>query len=156
MDNVYLTFDDIFLIIISVFFPPLGVLLKRGCGTDFCINLFLTMVFFFFGMIHAIFVIITPKEEYTQLEEGNEEANNNNVTNIPDNAIVVILPGATVNTNANTIPSNLPPPSYAESEQLAKEQKEFIYPDLPSYEATSSSNELADQSDEKHSSDEKH
>jgi len=82
----------------------------------------------------------------------NNNNNNNNVTNIPDNAIVVILPGATVNTNA-TIPSNLPPPSYAESEQLAKEQKEFIYPDLPSYEASSSSENDAkaqQPTDEKH------
>ena len=154
MDNVYLTVNDIFLIIISVFFPPFAVLIKKGCGSDFCINLFLTTLFFFFGMVHAIYLIIKPGEEYTQLANENNESNNNNITNIPENAIVVILPGATVNTNANTIPSNLPPPSYAESEQLAKDQKELIYPDLPSYEATTSSN--ADNKNNNQPTNEKH
>ena len=65
---------------------------------------------------------------------------------------MVILPGANVNTNNNNIPNNLPPPSYAESEQIAKEQKEFLYPELPTYEATSSSGEAPEQrnTDEKH------
>jgi uncharacterized membrane protein YqaE (UPF0057 family) len=43
----------IFLIIITLFFPPLGVLLVAGCGADFCINLLLTILGFFPGHIHV-------------------------------------------------------------------------------------------------------
>jgi len=49
MDKIYLSMNDIFLIIISVFFPPFGVIIKKGCGTDLCINLVLTTLFYFFG-----------------------------------------------------------------------------------------------------------
>ncbi|ORX59902.1 UPF0057-domain-containing protein [Piromyces finnis] len=157
MNNIHLTFYDIFLIIISVCFPPLGVFFKRGCGTDFCINLILTVLLYAVGVIHAIYIIVKPKDEYTQLNDTTGESNNN-VTNIPENAIVVILPGANVQTNVNTIPTNLPPPSYAESEQIAKNQKEFLYPELPSYEASSSKEPINEPTKEptKESTDEKH
>jgi len=150
MDKVYFSLNDILLIFISFFFPPISVFLKSGCGKDFLINLILTTLTFVFGVFHAIYIIAKSNdEEYTRL--NNEQNNDGNVTGIPDNAIVVILPGANVNTN-NSIPSNLPPPSYAESEQIAKEQKEFLYPDLPTYEATTSTsdNVNGNQTDEKH------
>ncbi|KIW07256.1 uncharacterized protein PV09_02111 [Verruconis gallopava] len=44
------------LIIITLFLPPLGVLLIAGCGADFCINLCLTILGFFPGHIHAFYV----------------------------------------------------------------------------------------------------
>jgi len=150
MDKVYFSFNDVVLIFISFFFPPISVFFKSGCGKDFLINLLLTTLTFVFGVFHAIYIIAKSNdEEYTRL--NNEQNNDGNVTGIPDNAIVVILPGANVNTN-NSIPSNLPPPSYAESEQIAKEQKEFLYPDLPTYEATTSTsdNVNGNQTDEKH------
>jgi uncharacterized membrane protein YqaE (UPF0057 family) len=43
----------VFLIIITLFLPPLGVLLVAGCGADFCINLLLTILGFFPGHIHV-------------------------------------------------------------------------------------------------------
>jgi len=144
MDKVYLSFNDICLIFISFFFPPLTVLIKKGCGSDFCINLLLSTLLLFFGTFHAIYIVFRENESYSRIEEQDNE-NNTAATNIPDNAIVVILPGANVNTNSNNIPNNLPPPSYAESEQIAKEQKEFLYPELPTYEATSSSGEAPEQ-----------
>jgi len=150
MDKIYITFDDILLILISLIIPPLPVVFKRGCGTDFCINLLLTLLTGILGIVHAIYIIlVTDKEEYSRLDEQNG-TDNNRTTNIPENAIVLILPGANVNTNSNTIPNNLPPPSYAESEQLAKEQNELLYPDLPKYEATSSNNNNNEQPNEKH------
>jgi uncharacterized membrane protein YqaE (UPF0057 family) len=41
------------LIIITLFIPPLGVLLVAGCGADFCINLLLTILGYFPGHIHV-------------------------------------------------------------------------------------------------------
>ncbi|KAF8979803.1 plasma membrane proteolipid Pmp3 [Entomortierella lignicola] len=37
-----LTFSDIFKFIFAVIFPPLGVLLEKGCGCDLLINIALT------------------------------------------------------------------------------------------------------------------
>jgi uncharacterized membrane protein YqaE (UPF0057 family) len=41
------------IIIITLFLPPLGVLMVSGCGADFCINLLLTLLGFFPGHIHV-------------------------------------------------------------------------------------------------------
>ncbi|ORX78936.1 UPF0057-domain-containing protein [Anaeromyces robustus] len=143
MSKIYLSVSDIISIIFSFIFPPISVLLLKGCGKDFCISMMLTIFFFFGGTIHALYLIFTNQEEYTRLdEEGNptEDNGNRNVINgIPENAIVVILPGATVNTN---VPNNLPPPSYAESEKIEKEQKELLYPNLPTYDEASSHNQV--------------
>jgi len=133
MSKIYFSFNDILLIFISFFFPPISVFLKSGCNKDLVINLLLTTFTFLFGVFHAIYVIAkSTSDEYDTL-------NDQPTDNYPDNAIVVILPGAN---NNNTIPTNLPPPSYAESEQLAKEQKQFLYPELPSYEATTSRDDV--------------
>ena len=42
---------------IALFFPPLGVLMMEGCGVDFCLNIFLTLLFYIPGLIHAFIVI---------------------------------------------------------------------------------------------------
>lgn len=43
-------------IILCIFLPPVAVLLKKGLGMDFVINLVLTLLFFLPGMIHAFWV----------------------------------------------------------------------------------------------------
>ncbi|KAF8927850.1 plasma membrane proteolipid Pmp3 [Haplosporangium bisporale] len=45
-----LTCSDIFKFIFAVIFPPLGVLLERGCGRDLIINILLTCLGFIPGM----------------------------------------------------------------------------------------------------------
>lgn len=45
---------DLVRVLAAIFLPPLGVFLQVGLGKDFWINLVLTMLFFFPGMIHAI------------------------------------------------------------------------------------------------------
>eukprot|EP01032_Pedospumella_encystans_P011212 gene11212-13052_t len=46
----------------SVIFPPLGVFAKRGCGLDLAINILLTILGYFPGLIHAtIIVCCTPQ-----------------------------------------------------------------------------------------------
>ncbi|MBD2742945.1 YqaE/Pmp3 family membrane protein [Coleofasciculus sp. FACHB-1120] len=48
---------DLFRILIAIFVPPLGVFLQVGFGKDFWINLVLTFLGLFPGIIHAVWVI---------------------------------------------------------------------------------------------------
>ncbi|HEY9768077.1 MAG TPA: YqaE/Pmp3 family membrane protein [Coleofasciculaceae cyanobacterium] len=48
---------DIIRILFSVLIPPLGVFLQVGLGTDFWINVVLTLLGYFPGLIHAIYII---------------------------------------------------------------------------------------------------
>lgn len=48
---------DIIRIIFSILIPPLGVFLQVGFGTDFWINVLLTLLGYFRGLIHAIYII---------------------------------------------------------------------------------------------------
>ena len=50
---------DIIKIIIAIFVPPLAVFLEVGLGSQFWINLILTLIFFVPGVIHAIYVVVT-------------------------------------------------------------------------------------------------
>lgn len=43
-------------LIATVLLPPLGVAMKKGLGTDFLINLILTLIFFVPGLIHGLYV----------------------------------------------------------------------------------------------------
>lgn len=43
--------------LLCIFIPPLGVFLKVGLGTQFWINLLLTMAFYIPGVIHALFFV---------------------------------------------------------------------------------------------------
>lgn len=49
--------DRLLLIILAVLLPPVAVLLKKGLGKDFIINLILSLIFLVPGIIHAIWVI---------------------------------------------------------------------------------------------------
>ncbi|KAJ7470670.1 UPF0057-domain-containing protein [Mycena latifolia] len=52
------TGSDILKIIAAIILPPLGVLLERGCGADFLINILLTLLGFIPGIIHALYIIL--------------------------------------------------------------------------------------------------
>merc|ERR1712243_216527 len=45
-------------IITALFFPPISVLLIRGCGCDLLINILLTLAFAIPGMIHAFWIVL--------------------------------------------------------------------------------------------------
>lgn len=49
---------DIIRIILAIFLPPVAVFLKVGLGMQFWLNLLLTILFFFPGMIHALWVLL--------------------------------------------------------------------------------------------------
>lgn len=46
-----LTWPDICKVFFAIFLPPLGVLLERGLGADFCINILLTILGYIPGKI---------------------------------------------------------------------------------------------------------
>ena len=48
---------DIIRILLSIIIPPLGVFLQVGFGKDFWINVLLTLLGYFPGLIHAIYII---------------------------------------------------------------------------------------------------
>lgn len=48
---------DIIRIILSVLLPPLGVFLQVGLGVHFWLNILLTLLGYFPGLIHAIYII---------------------------------------------------------------------------------------------------
>ncbi|KIY69934.1 hypothetical protein CYLTODRAFT_452189 [Cylindrobasidium torrendii FP15055 ss-10] len=47
------TSTDICKLILAIFLPPLSVYLERGCNADFIINIFLTALAWFPGIIHG-------------------------------------------------------------------------------------------------------
>jgi uncharacterized membrane protein YqaE (UPF0057 family) len=49
---------DVLRIILSVLIPPVGVFLQVGLGLHFWLNILLTLLGYFPGLIHAIWVIL--------------------------------------------------------------------------------------------------
>jgi len=48
---------DVLLYFVALFVPPVPVLLKRGPGADFCINILLWIFGWIPGVIHAWYII---------------------------------------------------------------------------------------------------
>jgi uncharacterized membrane protein YqaE (UPF0057 family) len=48
---------DILRILLSILLPPLGVFLQVGIGGQFWLNILLTLLGYFPGVIHAVYVI---------------------------------------------------------------------------------------------------
>jgi uncharacterized membrane protein YqaE (UPF0057 family) len=48
--------NKLVLIIIAIFLPPVAVFLKKGVGKDLVINILLTLLIFFPGMVHALWI----------------------------------------------------------------------------------------------------
>ncbi|MYL27990.1 MULTISPECIES: YqaE/Pmp3 family membrane protein [Halomonadaceae] len=48
---------DILRLILSLLLPPLGVFLQVGIGLQFWVNILLTLLGYFPGIIHAVWII---------------------------------------------------------------------------------------------------
>ncbi|KAI5952524.1 hypothetical protein KGF54_003391 [Candida jiufengensis] len=67
-----LCLSDLCLIVLSIFFPPLPVWIRRGvCSTDSLINILLCMLGFFPGLIHSWY-IIAKYPPHLQYDENNK------------------------------------------------------------------------------------
>lgn len=53
---------DIIRLICSIFLPPLGVLLQVGLGLHFWLNILLTLLGYFPGLIHALIIILKEND----------------------------------------------------------------------------------------------
>jgi len=53
---------DLLRILCSIFLPPLGVLLQVGLGVHFWLNILLTLLGYFPGLIHALYVILREED----------------------------------------------------------------------------------------------
>ncbi|WP_296461532.1 YqaE/Pmp3 family membrane protein [Rubinisphaera sp.] len=51
------TLGDVLKILLSVVLPPVGVFLEVGLGKHFWINILLTLLGYFPGIIHAVYII---------------------------------------------------------------------------------------------------
>jgi uncharacterized membrane protein YqaE (UPF0057 family) len=49
---------DLVTLLVTVFLPPLGVAIKFGFGSHFWINLLLTLMGHFPGLIHGVYVVL--------------------------------------------------------------------------------------------------
>lgn len=49
---------DILRIVAAILLPPLGVFLQEGIGTQFWINIVLTLLGYIPGIIHAVWIIV--------------------------------------------------------------------------------------------------
>ncbi|KAL2163116.1 hypothetical protein VTH06DRAFT_6952 [Thermothelomyces fergusii] len=56
--------------ILSVFFPPLGVLIMAGCGADLLINVILTIWLWFPGVIHAFYLLFVYYDHRDRYKMG--------------------------------------------------------------------------------------
>lgn len=48
---------DLLRVLLSILLPPLGVFLEEGIGTQFWINLLLTLMVYIPGLVHAIWIV---------------------------------------------------------------------------------------------------
>ena len=46
-------------VLLAIFLPPVSVLLQKGLGVQFLLNILLTLMFGLPGMIHAIYLLVT-------------------------------------------------------------------------------------------------
>lgn len=48
---------DLIRVLLSIVIPPLGVFLQEGIGTQFWVNIILTLLGYVPGLVHAVWII---------------------------------------------------------------------------------------------------
>lgn len=77
--------DDLLLIILAVFIPPVPVIIRKGfCSKDSLINLLLFMILFFPATIHSFYVIYESSKE-RESERSNIDTSRLNEDQMPLN-----------------------------------------------------------------------
>ncbi|KAG0165197.1 hypothetical protein DFQ28_009107 [Apophysomyces sp. BC1034] len=61
---------DIALFVVAFFLPPLAVLIKRGCGIDFLINICLWALGAIPGIVHAFYIVHKHNDNFEDIERG--------------------------------------------------------------------------------------
>ncbi|CCH45478.1 Phosphoprotein [Wickerhamomyces ciferrii] len=63
--------EDVLLYILSFFIPPIPVLMREGCGFHLLLNIILTLLAGFPGIIHAVYIVY--KTSYRKRSKRNAE-----------------------------------------------------------------------------------
>lgn len=58
------------IVLITLFLPPIGVLVVAGCGMDLIVNIFLTILGFIPGLIHGLYVLYVYYDRREQIQQG--------------------------------------------------------------------------------------
>ena len=58
------------IVLITLFVPPIGVLIVSGCGADFLINLCLTLLGYIPGHIHAFYIEYVYFDRRARMRDG--------------------------------------------------------------------------------------
>ena len=53
---------DLVAMLLAIFLPPVGVAVKEGLGLQLIINVVLTLMGYFPGIIHALYIILRNKD----------------------------------------------------------------------------------------------
>ncbi|KIM99593.1 hypothetical protein OIDMADRAFT_19701 [Oidiodendron maius Zn] len=64
------TLGVVFLVLITILFPPLGVYLIAGCGVDLLVNICLTLLAYIPGHVHAFYLMYVYYERRGMAMEG--------------------------------------------------------------------------------------
>eukprot|EP01133_Synstelium_polycarpum_P005884 gene5884-6806_t len=59
-----MTCETIGLIIVALIFPPLAVAVSRGCSGHLFLNIILTILGWFPGVIHALYIVFSSKSRH--------------------------------------------------------------------------------------------
>ena len=77
--------DDLLLIILAVFIPPVPVIIRKGfCSKDSLLNLLLFMILFFPATIHSFYVVYESSQERVS-ERSNIDTSRLNEDQVPLN-----------------------------------------------------------------------
>jgi len=66
----------VILVIVNLFFPPIPVFVLAGCGMDLLINILLTFLGYFPGILHGFYVIWVYYDRREQVALGQPAPNN--------------------------------------------------------------------------------
>ncbi|KAM0279976.1 hypothetical protein ACHAQH_004305 [Verticillium albo-atrum] len=58
------------IVLVTLFVPPVGVILTAGCGMDLIVNIFLTVLGFIPGLIHGLYVLYIYYDRREQAATG--------------------------------------------------------------------------------------
>ncbi|KAG9255416.1 uncharacterized protein F5Z01DRAFT_653054 [Emericellopsis atlantica] len=66
----------VILVIVNLFFPPIAVFALAGCGMDLLVNILLTILGYFPGILHGFYIIWVYYDRREQAALGQPAPNN--------------------------------------------------------------------------------
>ncbi|PWA01559.1 hypothetical protein BB558_002341 [Smittium angustum] len=84
-------------IVATAIFPPAGVIIKRGCNAQVLVNIALTSLFYFPGLIHGCYIV----GKYNAEDALNQKISES-LASTPETQIIITVPeGVKINSSGN-------------------------------------------------------